>query len=274
MIIDTHIHFYESPRPGSAYTDPKDHLTFPQVLSAARSIGVSKIVQVSPAAVGYDNAHGLSVANAYPDDVLGVILRLDPWSAQIHTQLEAAMENPASLALRITLIDAHNVDALRTGALNSFFEMAQDRGVPIELFAPFRVQEMHATVLRFPGIRWLIDHMGLRYYAGRDNSDAFRQWAALLDLAREPNAWIKCSYFPEAAKDIESYPFPRAAQRLRELVDAAGSTRLIWGSNFPNVRRACSYKESLDFFRLECRFLSGPALEGLLGGNFLRYIAR
>jgi predicted TIM-barrel fold metal-dependent hydrolase len=116
--------------------------------------------------------------------------------------------------------------------------------------------------------------MGLRYYQGKDNREAFRQWDALLSLAGEPNAWIKCSYFPEAAKDLEAFPFPVAQDHLRRLYEHVGAERLVWGSNFPNVRRACTYREALDFIRVECSFLGEADRAGLLGANFRRYVAR
>jgi predicted TIM-barrel fold metal-dependent hydrolase len=168
----------------------------------------------------------------------------------------------------------HQEAWLEERALDALFEVAQDEGVPIELFAPFRVKAMHETVRRYPGVRWLIDHMGLRYYEGKDNREAFRQWDDLVSLAREPNAWIKCSYFPEAAKDLESYPYPKAQSYLRRLRDGAGADRLVWGSNFPNVRRACTYQQALDFVRRDCDFLTGQERAGLLGDNFQRYVAR
>jgi len=274
MIIDSHLHFFDAPRPGSQFTHVRDHLTFDDVRSAAAAIGIDRIVQVTPAAVGYDNAYSFDIAQARPDVVLGVIARLDPTDPAIEDQLRDAMRRRQMLALRLTLIEKHSEAWLEARALDPFFTLCDSLGVPIELFAPFRVRAMHDTVRRFPGIRWLIDHMGLRYYEGRDNRDAFRQWDELLDLAQEPNAWIKCSYFPEAAKDLESYPFPLAQQYLRRLYDRAGADRLIWGSNYPNVRRACSYAQALDFVRVECAFLDERERAGLLGHNFERYVAR
>jgi L-fuconolactonase len=274
MVIDSHLHFYESPRHDSTFSPVRDHLSFDDVRAQARAIGIDRIVQVTPAAVGYDNGYSFAIAAERPDDVLGVIARLDPTAADIDEQVQELMRRPQMLALRLTLIEKHSELWLAERTLDPFFAMAQERGVPIELFAPFRVSEMHETVRRFPGIRWLIDHMGLRYYEGKDNRGAFRQWNELLDLAAEPNAWIKCSYFPEAAKDIEDYPYPIARAHLRRLCDHAGTERLVWGSNFPNVRRACTYAQALDFVRVECDFLSGAERDALLGGNFLRYVTR
>jgi len=274
VIIDSHLHFYQAPRPGSQFTHVRDHLSFAQVRGAAQAIGVDRFVQVTPAAVGYDNSYSFAIAAQEPASVFGVIARLDPADPAIEEQLRDAMLRPAMLAYRITLIEKHQESWLEERALDRLFSFAQERGVPIELFAPFRVAATHETVRRFPGVRWLIDHMGLRYYEGKDNSASFRQWDDLVALAQEPNAWIKCSYFPEAAKDIESYPYPLAQQHLRRLRDAAGADRLVWGSNFPNVRRACSYQQALDFVRVECDFLSDQERAGLLGDNFARYVAR
>ncbi|MFO1313025.1 MAG: amidohydrolase family protein [Burkholderiales bacterium] len=274
MIIDSHLHFYETPRPGTQFSHARDHLTFDDVRDASRAIGIDRIVQVTPAAVGYDNAYSFAIAEREPSTVFGVIARLDPADPAIEDQLRDAMSRRAMLAYRITLIEKHQEAWLEERALDRLFAFAEREGVPIELFAPFRVGAMHETVRRFPGVRWLIDHMGLRYYEGRDNSEAFRQWDDLVALACEPNAWIKCSYFPEAAKDIEAYPYPRAQAHLRRLRDGAGADRLVWGSNFPNVRRACTYQQALDFVRRDCDFLTGPERAGLLGDNFQRYVAR
>jgi L-fuconolactonase len=274
MIIDSHTHFYEAPRHGTEFSPVRDHLKFEDVRAAVRAIGADRFVQVTPAAVGYDNSYSFMMAERHADIVLGVIARLDPLDAGVQDQLLAMMEKPQTLALRLTLIERHQESWLVERTLDPLFAFAERIGLPIELFAPFRVVEMHDTVRRFPGVRWLIDHMGLRYYEGKDNRAAFRQWDDLLSLAAEPNAWIKCSYFPEAAKDLESYPYPIAQSHFRRLHDHVGADRLIWGSNFPNVRRACTYQQALDFFRLECGFLTDAARAGILGGNFLRYVAR
>ena len=274
MIIDSHLHFFDAPRPGSEFTHVRDHLSFDDVRNAAREVGIDRFVQVTPAAVGYDNTFSFAIAEREPDIVFGVIARLDPVDPTVEEQLREAMQRPQMLALRLTLIEKHSEAWLEARRLDDFFTLCQELGVPLELFAPFRVKAMHETIRRFPGVRWLIDHMGLRYYEGKDNRQAFRQWDDLLDLAEEPNAWIKCSYFPEAAKELESYPYPIAQQHLRRLRDRVGADRLIWGSNFPNVRRACTYRQALDFIAVECDFLGAHERDGLLGDNFQRYVAR
>ena len=268
MVIDSHLHFHDVAGPGHG-----DHLGPAEVFAAARETGVDGIAQVTPMAVGYDNDHSFEIAGRHADFVVGVIARMDPRAPGAETTLRGLVER-GMLALRLTLIEPHNVDDLPRRALDPFFALVERMNVRIELFSPFRVAEMHETVRRFPGIAWLIDHLGLRYYAGQDNRAAFRQWPELIALAREPNAWIKCSYFPEAAKDIEPYPYPTACAHFKWLYEEAGAQRLIWGSNFPNVRRACTYRQAVDFVRVDCDFFSDADRDAVLGTNFLRYVDR
>jgi predicted TIM-barrel fold metal-dependent hydrolase len=274
MIIDAHIHFYESRRPGVGPTSVSDHLPFDEVLQQARAVGIDKITQVTPYAVGYDNSYSFVMADRYPDDVVGVIARLDPVAPDIEPALRQMMRHPRMLALRLTLIEPESVGYLVHRTLDPFFTLAGERGLPIELFAPFQVPMIHETVRRFPAVSWLIGHMGLRNYAGQQNKEPFRQWRTLLALAEEPNAWIKCSYFPEAACDLERYPFQIAREQFRQLHDHVGAGRLIWGSDFPNVRRACTYREALDFVRIGCDFLSASERDAVLGKNFLSLTTR
>ena len=45
------------------------------------------------------------------------------------------------------------------------------------------------------------------------------------------------------------YPYPELWPILERLVDLAGPSRLLWGSDMPNVERNCTYKQSLDYLR-------------------------
>ncbi len=222
MVIDSHLHFFDAPRPGSQFTHVRDHLSYDDIRTAAADVGIDRFVQVTPAAVGYDNGFSFAIAEAEPQTVFGVIARLDPADPQIEAQLRDAMRRPQMLALRLTLIEKHSESWLEDRKLDRFFEFAQDLGVPIELFAPLfpASKAMHAdgpalsghpvadrshgpALLREQGQPGGIPAVGRPPRPGRS----------------EPNAWIKCSYFPEAAKDIETYPYPAAQQHLRRLYE-------------------------------------------------------
>ena len=75
--------------------------------------------------------------------------------------------------------------------------------------------------------------MAIRHNAIPGNTDPFFHWPELIQLAREPNVWIKVSYFPESTMKFEKYPFSAAQRYFRELYEAVGAKKLIWGSNYP-----------------------------------------
>jgi predicted TIM-barrel fold metal-dependent hydrolase len=58
--------------------------------------------------------------------------------------------------------------------------------------------------------------------------------------------------------------------RFRELYESVGATRLIWGSNYPPAKRACTYGQALQFIRDECDFLTAADRDAILGGNFMK----
>ena len=67
------------------------------------------------------------------------------------------------------------------------------------------------------------------------------------------------------------YPYPEGQQQLRELRDRVGAEKLLWGSDSPfSMGMWCTYRQSLDFIRLHCDFLSPDEKDLILGGNAAR----
>jgi predicted TIM-barrel fold metal-dependent hydrolase len=63
------------------------------------------------------------------------------------------------------------------------------------------------------------------------------------------------------------YPYPEAQALIRGLRDLLGADRLVWGSDMPNVERFCTYKQSLDYVRRYCEFLTPREKDLILGGT-------
>ena len=56
-----------------------------------------------------------------------------------------------------------------------------------------------------------------------------------------------------------------ALDRIASLRDQLGAGRLMWGSDMPNVERFCTYKQSLDYVRKYCPFLTAREKDLILG---------
>ena len=71
--------------------------------------------------------------------------------------------------------------------------------------------------------------------------------------------------FPITYGGVWDYPYPEAQELIESLRDQLGADRLIWGSDMPNVERFCTYKQSLDYIRRYCPFLSAREKDLILG---------
>lgn len=117
---------------------------------------------------------------------------------------------------------------------------------------------------RFGNIRWLLV-MGppVRYFA-RDGRWSFP--GDVMAAYRHDNLRLEVM-FPIAWGGVWDYPYPEAQALIRDLRDAFGASKLVWGSDMPNVERFCTYTQCVDYVRRHCNFLSTDEKDLVLGGN-------
>ena len=73
--------------------------------------------------------------------------------------------------------------------------------------------------------------------------------------------------FPITWGGVWDYPYPEAQALIRGMRDLFGASRLVWGSDMPNVERFCTYKQCVDYVRRHCEFLTASEKERILGAN-------
>jgi L-fuconolactonase len=276
MIVDTHVHYTQPPSALRPYAHPPGGvmpMTVDEVVAQARAAGIDRVVQVTPSPMGYDNRYAFEGAQQHPDAVAGVIGRFDPFAPQLHERLQAFCSQPGLVGLRYTLHHDWAADWLASGRLEPLFAAAQQQGAAVFLYAPDQCEQLLRVARAYPRLRLVVDHTALQHLEGRGVAGNFSQWQQVIALARCENIWMKVSFFPEAAGGLEPWPYPAAAQRFRELYQAVGAQRMLWGSNFPVVAHRCSYRQALDFIRLGCDFLAAEDRDAILGGNFIRHFA-
>ena len=90
--------------------------------------------------------------------------------------------------------------------------------------------------------------------------------AEALATFRRPNLLIEVM-FPITWGGRWDYPYPEAQALIRGMRDLFGADRLVWGSDMPNVERFCTYRQSLDYVRRYCDFLTASEKDRILGLN-------
>lgn len=78
--------------------------------------------------------------------------------------------------------------------------------------------------------------------------------------------------FPISWGGVWDYPYPEAQGLIRGMRDRWGAAKLVWGSDMPNVERFCTYKQSLDYVRRYCDFLTAAEKDRILGDNVAEMI--
>jgi hypothetical protein len=63
------------------------------------------------------------------------------------------------------------------------------------------------------------------------------------------------------------YPYPEAQGFIKEMHGMFGASKLVWGSDMPNVERFCTYKQSLDYVKRYCTFFKSGEMDAIIGGN-------
>ncbi len=152
----------------------------------------------------------------------------------------------------------------------AFFRVAEQR----RFIASIALQPQLHPVLRqlaqrFPSLPFLVHHMGQPKAVEPPPYPVFSE---ILASAKVPNIFIKLSGFHYAAPVAWEYPYPDCAWLVRGLYEHFGPDRLCWGSDYPVVRRAMTYRQSLEAVRTHCPFIPQVHKDRILGGTLHRLL--
>jgi predicted TIM-barrel fold metal-dependent hydrolase len=274
MIVDSHTHAwarwpYEPEVPDEATKGLVEHLIHEMDQNGvAEAVIVSARIEKNPE----NNAYGAAAVRRYPTR-LHQFADVDCiWSPEYHTPGATGRLRDAAETLPIKGFTHYVGDPdgwFATEDGRSFFRLAAERKLIASIamgpaWAPALAQVMEAN----PNLVVLLHHMGgIASTAPRSDLDA------IAALAKYPNVHIKLSGFHYAVglENGWDYPHPSAMWIAEGLYEAFG-TRLCWGSDFPALSRAMTYKQALEIVRLHCRFIKPEDLEPILGGTLKRLL--
>ena len=206
----------------------------------------------------YRNDYALEAATKHPDRfaVMGKVPLNDPASKD---KLATWLKQPGMLGFRISFRHAGTHSWLEDGTADWFWAAAEVHDIPVMIFAPFAVAKIGEIAERHPGLRVIVDHMGLNVqWKGKDLGPGVD---VVLKFARFKNVGVKASCLPCYVD--EPYPFPTLHPQIRRVVDAFGPQRIFWGTDLS--QSPCSYRQNLTLFTEELRFLSASDKEWIMG---------
>jgi len=159
--------------------------------------------------------------------------------------------------------------------LDDFWELIASLDIPVFIEASAvpeydeasyiaNMVRLDGLLTRYPQMRWLLV-MGVP--VGFFGQDGRHNFPAEVERAySRENLQIELTY-PIIWGGKWDYPYPEAQAYIRDLKEKFGASKLIWGSDMPNVERFCTYRQCVDYVRNYCDFLTGSEKEQILGGN-------
>ncbi len=273
-IIDAQVHIWPPETAERRYITAdasKPHraisLTYSNLLDEMKTAGIDRVILVPPSWEGYRNDYALEAAQKYPDRfaVMGKVPLNDPASKN---RIASWLQQPGMLGFRISFRHSGTHSFLDDGTADWFWADCERYDIPVMIFAPFAVAKIGAIAERHPGLRVIVDHMGLNVqWKGKDLGPGID---VLVNFARMKNVGVKASCLP--CYVAEPYPFPTLHPQIRRVVDAFGPQRIFWGTDLSQM--PCSYRQAVTLFTEELDFLSAQDKEWIMGralANWLRW---
>jgi L-fuconolactonase len=268
VIVDSQVHIWAANTPDRPWCpNTRAHRPVPlgheELLGEMKKAGVDRVVIVPPRLDGNRNDLGLNAAKAHPDHfaVMGKIDAKDPKAPE---RLANWRSQPGMLGLRFNFKRA-------PGSLGSetdwVWEVAEKAGVPIYVgVAHPEVHIIDGIAERYPKLKLIFDHMALA--AGVKDEVAFKDFDKLIVAARRPNIAVKVSSLPSYTD--APYPYKNLHTYVRQVYDAYGPKRMMWGSDLSRLRG--SYRECVTMFTEEMKWLSASDLEWIMGRSSCEWL--
>lgn len=262
MLVDSHCHVWDIDDPGSDWLAGQSE--YPErvgVPDLSRAIGseVTALVLVEAAASSQTTRKLLAIARSLPRPARVVgweDLRLPDVSSRVG-DLVAADEANGLAGVRVTLSSASNLSELSRG-----LDSLNEHGLVAEfLLGPAQLWLVEEIAREFPSLPVVVDHLAALSGVG----DEMQQWEkAVAALAARPNTHVKLSGW----RGISPH-WVRAA--VRRLADFFGSTRLMFGSDWPVSVPFGSHSDTVTATR---QLLIDASLGERLDDVFMRTAAR
>ena len=253
-----------------------------QMIAQMDYAGVDRAVVQTGHAYGRLNGYISDAVRSYPDRLWGLAL-VDEWRADQPGQLRGLDRAVLQLGLHGLWFQSGNLrlygrtESIDDPVFHGFWDRVEDLGIPVFLnlttlepgIEPY-LKELDAFdrwAQRYPGLRVVLAH-GLPLFRFMDGGDIRIPSRAWKPLSRE-NVVVEL-LLPIFQGSIWEYPFEEARPIVREYYERLGPEKLAWGSDIPNVERHCTYRQSLDYLRLDCDFISKDDMAQISGGNIGR----
>jgi predicted TIM-barrel fold metal-dependent hydrolase len=229
-----------------------------ELLARMDDAGVQRAVLV-PTSWSDDNGNDLAVRAAQERPDRFVVFGVAPMAVEGREVIAGWQRTPGLMGVRASFHTEKLAPLLTDGSVDWLWPALERAGVPVMMYAPHQLAVVGRIAEAQPGLRIIVDHLGLPRVGG--NVDVADHVSQLVRLARLPNVATKASAL--ALYSRQPFPFEDMQPHVGRALDAFGPRRVFWGSDLS--RQGCTYREALPMFTEHLPGLSSDELELLMG---------
>jgi L-fucono-1,5-lactonase len=254
-VIDTHIHLFDTNRPGGVpWPEKTDMALYKAALperfaSIARPFGVVGAIVIEASPLASDNDWVLHVVANHPI-IVGMVGDLIPATATYQKDLERLHANPLFLGIRYGNLWGRDLglDAQKPDFLPGL-KMLANRGLVLDSANPDvnLIRAISGVADHIPELRIVIDHLPSAAVPAATRDE---YWSLLRQLAKNKNVFVKLSEVA-LARSEQTAPVPSSFNhdRLEELWNVFGEDHVLFASDWPNSDHHATYTETFSIVR-------------------------
>ena len=259
--VDSHGHVWTTPDE-HGWVDPVMPPGIEQLVYSVENyredmaaLGIDRAVLVATPIHGPGSPYTVSCVEADPDTFYGIVL-VDYRATDVEAHLEDVFCHEHILGVRMTGEDL-------AAAPPAFWSWMNRHEKQVHLLlSPPELGEAVEYVDKYPDVDFVFDHLGL-YPSAEGFAPDDPPYSEIRTIAQRRNAFAKITHTPSD----EQFPFADVHEFVRTLIDAFGSERLLWGSDYIYHLKKLTPRQTREFLD-ELPFLSDRDHENLLGRTF------
>lgn len=205
FVVDTQIHIWKEETPDRPWVPGarerirlnghrEDPFSYEEALELMDEAGVNRALILPPSWEGDRIDYALEACEAHPDR-FGIMARIPQNKPEEgKAMLRDFAQNPHVKGTRLTFHRPIDRNWMIDGTNEWYWPIAEELSIPTMVHAPIWKRELGEIAGRHPGLKIIIDHMGIM---ARCVDDAIGYWVQeTADLAAHPNIYVKVSALP------------------------------------------------------------------------------
>lgn len=262
-LVDTHLHCFAGTQDGRfpyharAPYRPTEAATPEHLLHCMDGAGVQFAIVVHPEPYQDDHRyleHCLKVGNGR---LKGTILLFADRPGSLE-KMPTLAKRPDVVAARVHAYAPDRLPPFGKPELRRLWQLATESELAMQIhFEPRYADGFEPLIREFRNTRVIIDHLG-RPFQGTP-----KEHATVVRWAKYPNTHMKLSAIPET----RNYPHREVRPIIRELTNAFGADRMIYGGGFGASATPQSYAAAFERARSYLEHLDESEQAKILGGN-------